>query len=685
MDDRFDLTDFWPEFEAEVRENVRQLEEGLLTLDQAPDSEARVHDLMRLAHTVKGAARLMTQEAIAARAAALEQALREVREGQRPVTPDLKAHLLDLLDDLSATLDAATPGGDIESAGDAHTTPAAGNGDTPSSPAPAPSAPAQPSLSPARVDSDRLDSLTVLGTVLHIQHMRLREIGRRLDASLIGEDGDGRGVSPAHPMRALAEDFHTVVEEMETSLRSLESALLDMRLVPFDVLAPVLRRVVRDAARSLGKRANLIIEGGHVHIDRQLVGPLQDVLIHLLRNALDHGIAAPEERQARGKTPVGTVRIRVRSEGNTVSIRVEDDGRGVDIARVRARAVERGLLLPSEAETLSERDALRLLFRPGFTTRDTVGTFSGQGVGLDAVATIVRRLGGEVDIESTRGEGTAIIIRVPTNLALSEVVIARVGPCAVAFPLTHVEAILPREETVFLDGGARRMVRWQDAPIPLLSMTALFDLPEEGDPGRHVLILRAGKQRAAVEGLTARDQVTLALRPLPPLLEGAPYVYGASILGDSSVIFVMSAEPLVRRAAEKEEPRARREREPERPPRVLVVDDGVTTRDMLRSALTAAGYEVLTAGDGEEALQVLSRAGPVDLIITDVQMPRVDGIALTRRLRSDPTWRDVPIIILTIQARPEDIRRGMEAGATAYLTKQDFEEGTLLETIERVL
>ena len=253
--------------------------------------------------------------------------------------------------------------------------------------------------------------------------------------------------------------------------------------------------------------------------------------------------------------------------------------------------------------------------------------------------------------------------------------------------MAQVEAVLPRKNAVFLVSGHRRRLKWEGVPVPVLSLRSLMGLPEQEHAGHHVVILRSSTRKAAVEGVTVRDQMTLALRPLPTLLKASPFVYGASILGDSSVVFVMAVEPLVRyvhvEAAQR--PSSRSQITTAHPPRVLVVDDGMTTRDLLRSALTAAGYEVLTAENGEEALRTLEREGRVDLIITDVQMPGVDGITLTRRLRTDPAWSDIPIIILTIQAHAEDIQRGLEAGASAYLTKQDFEEGTLLETIEQVL
>ncbi len=696
MDDFLDLAEFWPEFEAEVRDNLRRLEEGLLQLDEeTADSEA-LYDLMRAAHTIKGAARLMAQERIADLAARIEHALRDVLDGKTSFTDRLKQDLLTWLDDLSEAVDRARPPQAIEpsppEAPAAEPAPAEAPETPPVSTEEA-EMPARPALVPPRVDVAQLDTLTALGTVLHIQHMHLQEVRRQLAEQvqrLAREEKVQAALSAEaiRGLRGLHDRFRAALEEMALTLHSLETTLLDMRLVPFDVLVPVLRRVVRDAARHLGKEVHFEVEGAHIRIDRQLIGPLQDALIHLLRNALDHGIEPPEERRRAGKPTQGHVRVRVESRGGMVTIAVEDDGRGVDIARVREKALERGLVSAAEAATLGERDWLRLLFRPGFTTRGQVGTFSGQGVGLDAVAHVVQRLGGEVDLESTPGQGTTVLLRVPMNLALVDAVVVQVGPHRVAFPLAQVDAVLPQATTPLLTNGARQMVQWQERLVPVLSLAELFPALGGTPAGRHVLIVHSGRQHVALFGGTVVDQVTLALRSLPVLLERVPLVYGASILGDSSVVFLMAVEALVRRLHALTTTEASTEAETSaaaRPRRVLVVDDGATTREMLRTALESAGYEVLTAADGRQALDLLQREGTVDLVITDVQMPGMDGIALTRALRRHPAWRSIPIIILTIQSDPEDIRRGLEAGASAYLTKQHFDEGTLLETIEQVL
>ncbi len=692
MDD-LDLGAFWEEFEAEVKENLRQLEEGLLNLEEENDVTARVHDLMRLAHTIKGAARLMGQESIAAPAAELEHALRQLREGEAEVTSDYISHLLRLVDALYNNLDTPTPESEEETESEElpeTSQPAQSPTEKNSSPDDSLSTAApMHSLPPARISTKQLDELTALSTILHIQHMGLQTLSRDLRSILSQRNGREQSTEVGASLASALEHFHLrlqrLVDDIGTALYTLESSVLQMRLVPLSVLSPVLRRIVRDAAEGLNKRVKLVIEGEHTQIDKLLVGPLQDALIHLLRNAVDHGIESPDERRALGKPPVGEIRIKAIPQGNAISIVVEDDGRGVDIEKVKRLAVERGLLLPGEAESLSEHEALKLLFRPGFTTRSNVSTFSGQGVGLDAVATLVHRLGGTVDIESTPGRGTRVILSMPMNLALAEVLLIKVGPYPLAIPIARVEAVLAAQDVTLLSNGEHPMIRWGRTLLPVFSLAALFPPAPSAEEGQHILILKSGKDRVAASGGTVWQHITLALRPLPALLTLASYIYGASILGDGSVVFVVTVEALARSYQNLNVAKPAPPEKPASPTRILVVEDGVTTREMLHSALTAAGFEVLMANDGEEALRVLSQRQHVDAIITDIHMPRVDGITLIRRVRSDPVWNRIPIVVLSVHDNPEDIRLGMEAGATAYLTKQNFTEGSLLEVLDQIL
>ena len=695
--DEMDLGAFWEEFEAEVRENLRQLEEGLLNLEEEDERDARVHDLMRLAHTIKGAARLMSQESIAALAAELEHALRRLREGETEVTREYISHCLRLVDALYETLNAASSKNATRQTTDADTSPGHSPEGTkhnhliPPSPSDTTISPVS-SLPRSYISTKQLDELTALSTILHIQHMGLQTLSNDLKTLITtainnGEQERTESQQLASSLQRIYVRLQRLVEEIGTTLYTLESNVLQMRLVPFSILTPVLRRIVRDAAEGLNKRVKLIIEGERTQIDKLLVGPLQDALIHILRNAVDHGIEPADERRAIGKPPVGQIHIQAVPRGNSISIIVKDDGRGVNIEKVKRQAVERGLLLPGEAETLSEHETLKLLFRPGFTTRSKVSAFSGQGVGLDAVASLVQRLGGTVDIESVPDQGTTVTLNIPMNLALVDVLLVNVGPYSLAIPIARVKAVLAAKHVPLLGNGTQAMIQWKDTLIPAFSLLDLFPPLESTAKGQHILILQSGRHRVAALGGTVWQHVTLALRPLPALLAPSPFIYGVSILGDGTVVFVITVESLARAYQSHAilETSSGSIKSVPSHLRILVAEDGITTREMLQSALTAAGFRVLLAKDGEEALQILSREGYVDAIITDIHMPKVDGITLIRRIRSDPAWNKIPIIVLSIHDNPEDIRLGMEAGATAYLTKQNFTEGTLLEVLERVL
>ncbi len=689
--ENWDLADFWEEFEREVRDNLQRLEEGFLNLEDRPDDRELVNELMRLAHTVKGSARLMGVEDVAAPAAEMEALLRNVRDGQETISSDVITRLLHLLDTLRQAMRAAQS--DQQSDTWAAQEPSEG---TEQAPASIRETPITPSM-----DLRQTEELTALSTVLHVQHMRLREVYREFDrltrignvpAPLTGSSTVHASLKnkEAHQewfshLLNIHDALRTVVEDMELTLQTLEGEILRMRLVPFEVLLPVIRRTVRDVAQALGKRVQFQAEGAQTRIDRHLVGPLQDALIHLLRNAVDHGIESEEERIAQGKSPEGHITLRVETSGSMVLIHIEDDGRGIQVEKVRAKAIERGILSPEDAENFGEHELLQVLFHPGFTTRTQVTTFSGQGVGLNAVAEIVRRLGGDVEVHTQVHKGTRITLRVPLNIALVEALLVQVGDRVVALPVARVAALLRAAHTRILPLGEQQVIHWRDMLIPRVHLEALFPDLDSVD-GRHVIILRAAGRYVAATGGSVLEHTTLAMHPLPAVLYSSPYVYGASILGDGSVVYILAGDAIAYLNAQAQ-PNGRTEvveSESQKKRCVLVVDDGATTRELMRTILTAAGYEVLTAEDGEDALEKLAAAS-VDLVVTDIQMPHLDGISLIRRLRADSRWKNMPIIIVSIQSDPDDIQRGLEAGANAYLTKRDFEEGALLDVIERVL
>ncbi len=678
----WDLSAFWPEFEAEVQGHLETLEEGLLTLKDTPEPGPVLQELFRAAHTIKGAARMMGLEEMATTAAQAEELLRALHTDEQPITPELINQLLQLTDQMRQALTAHRPDATEASPPPPQGTPSSSPISTPATVMDRDTIQKADVLT---VRAEQVNHLTALSRYLHVQHMRLLTTCAQ-SQTLLSTDrskpSSGDGVAPEQWYR----EVRDILADMTITLQQLEGEVLNLRLVPFHLLRTTILRTVHEAAHALGKRVRCTIEGEDTLIDRDLLGPLQDVLTHLLRNAVDHGIEPPEERHRLGKPEDGHIVVSARLEHIEVQIQVKDDGRGIDHQRVLEKAVAQGLVSPADASRLSPDQILRLLFHPGLSTRQEVTMYSGHGVGLDVVATTVRRLGGTVDIQSTPQQGTTITLRLPLNLSLAQVLLLKVGPWSLGVLRSHVVGVLRTDQVHVLTGDDHPYLRWQEAVIPLLSLHRWYPTHE---PGQHVLIVRSRRGLIALTDGRVTDMLTLALYPLPPLLAGAPGVQAAAILGDGSVTFVLDIDTLLETPTAQVAVTAGGTPESTlttRPaPHVLVVDDVFLTRELLRSVLTAAGYRVTAVASGEEALHTLEHTEQVDVILTDVRMPGMDGITLTRRVKSHPRWQHIPVVILSADADPSTIQAGLEAGASAYLTKQDFQQGTLLETIERVL
>ncbi len=635
-------------------------------------------------------------------AKAVESHLRAVREGRATVTAEMISELLQQVDRLRYLLEAHKP--DATPAAETKEQPAEENERARQT---VPATETVVSTSPARTvyaptfTPERVDRLTSLSTVLHVQHMRLWEVYNRFDnlalvlervqgamtlATSHSEDTSPEVVELARQATALRDSLREAVEDTQMTLEELENEIVQLRLVPFGTLSSVLRRTVRDAARGLSKEVRLVIEGEETLIDREMLGPLQDALVHLLRNAVDHGIEAPEEREQAGKAREGTIIVRAAQRQGRVVVSVIDTGRGVDVAKVRTLAVERGLVSEEEARTLSDHDAAQLLFLPGFSTRSQVGAYSGQGVGLDAVADIVRRLGGDVYLEFVPGEGTEVHLVLPLNMALVDVLLVRVGNTRVALPLAEVKTILPAPKVSFLDVGNERVVRWGEHLVPVVSLAWLFG--EEGDLGEgHLVVFQTRQHLIALGGGQVCDHVTLALYPVPAVFARAPGVYGTSILGDGSIVFVLGTDvyDLIgrarRRTGSTASPRVGKLGDR---PRVLLVGHTLTTWEPLHTLLTSTGYEVIDADDASTALHILEQGQRVDAILVDVVSASTEGVPLVQQLRSHPRWCDIPVLAVVPEGEKALAQRVLDqVKVDACITRKELQDVTLASVLAK--
>ncbi len=475
-------------------------------------------------------------------------------------------------------------------------------------------------------------------------------------------------------------------------LAELHYELEQLSLQPLSILFGRFHRHVRDVTKMLGKQVRLVTEGDTLRLDRRVIQMLHDPLLHLVRNAIDHGIEPPHERLAQGKPAEGRITLSAYQVGDRAIIEVADDGAGIDTTRLVDAALRKKLITPEQAAQMSAREMLELIYLPGLSTSAMVGDLSGRGVGMDVVRATIKALHGYMSIYTQPGLGTRFVLEVPITLAMSRALIVRAGELYIALPAPVIDGLLEVGAAATSTVQGRRAVEFDGKPVPLVALQAALGLgPDctgdlDGPPRPAVVVRGTHGQRIAFAVDELVDQESIVTKPLPRLLGRLPCIAAATTLAMGEVAFLADTTALVDAALSSVSRRAHLDPVP-RPSRaarrVLVVDDSSTSRELERSILEAAGYTVETAVDGQQALERLGQQA-FDVVVCDVEMPHLDGFALTRAIRADARLQHLPVILVTSLERPEDRQRGMEAGAQAYITKGAFDQNTLLETVARL-
>ncbi|MFP4476268.1 MAG: response regulator [Desulfatibacillaceae bacterium] len=495
------------------------------------------------------------------------------------------------------------------------------------------------------------------------------------------------GVSELH--NSFAQDcdrLALITDELQDSVRRV-------RMLPVATVFDLYPRMVRDLARDKGKEVRLLIEGEETEVDRQVLDAMKDPLTHIIRNALDHGIDFPEDREAQDKPRRGTIRLKAAQQGGTIILEVSDDGKGIDTEKLKQVAVDRGVITAREAASLGRHDAMDLIFRSGLSTQSEITDISGRGVGLDVVRENIKQLQGLIQVNTEIGRGTTFTLTLPLTLATSQVLMVKVDGETVAVPTIAVDRILQIEPKRLGSIEGKPAVVVDGRPVPLISLGRVLELSSDGDTvveGQKIsiIVLGVAEKRLAfrVEGL--RDTQEVVIKNMGRQLSRVRYVAGATILGSGDVVIILNVSDLVKAAHETvgitTVSAAPAKAEIQRKNRVLVVDDSITTRTLEKNILESAGYQVLVAADGEEAWSLLQSDHP-DVVVSDVDMPRLNGFGLTEKVKADDRTRDIPVVLVTSLESPKDKLKGMEAGAEAYIVKGSFDQSELLETIERLI
>ncbi|MBT6642212.1 MAG: response regulator, partial [Planctomycetaceae bacterium] len=448
-------------------------------------------------------------------------------------------------------------------------------------------------------------------------------------------------------------------------------------------------RLVRDVSRQLHKQVRLIVRGEQTGVDRDILDKLEAPLSHLIRNALDHGMELPEERLQENKPANGTITIDAGHRAGSLTISITDDGRGVNLESLKRKIIDRELVTSTVAERLSEPELLEFLFLPGFSTRNKVTEISGRGVGLDVVQTMVKAVGGTVRITTQQGIQTCFTLQLPITMSVIRALLVDIGGEPYAFPLPRIDHILTcrREEIASVE--ARNYIEHDGNAIGLVHACDVFGvekLGHEEDRLSIVVVSDRGQQFGLVVNAFSGER-DLEVRPLDSRLGKVPNISSASLLENGDPVLIVDIEDLVRSIDSLLTGRgispidaAREELEAGQAKRILVVDDSITVRELERQLLYSRGYEVDVAVDGMDGWNAF-RSTPYDLVVTDVDMPRMDGIGLVTLIKTDAQRSHVPVVIVSYKDREEDRLRGLDAGANRYLTKSSFQDDTFLETV----
>jgi len=729
-------------FGVELAERTRSINALILQLERVDGDEA-LGPLARQLHSLKGAARAVGARSIEQVAHSAEGAILGLRDGARPDQAWFDA-LHSAIDSLSAL--QMEPASDMSRVilDLVAVTP-----DTPSpEPIPigavrdaAPHAPTpvgQPAerieQNSVRVSLGKLDTLLTESGELSVTQLRiserlndLRGLQRQLERwqrdwsktrparARLRRDRDQSNARDGEALFRLVEqsdqEIHAILQrtrELASELSqntaqlavvagAISQEVMAIRLLPAGTVFMPLERLVRDLSRQTGKEMRLALSGTDTEIDRRILDGLRDPLMHMVRNSVDHGIELPHERQQASKPSYGTLHLSATQRGDRVQITIEDDGRGLDVDAIRATALRRNVLSAERADQMDEASLFELIFSPGFSTKTTVSEISGRGVGMDVVREHVDRLGGEISVRTTPGAGTCFTITVPLTLATTRVLLVGDGGQIYAVPSSGIERTgrVRTSDMHRLEG--RRAMQIDGRSVPVVELADVLQRSKSdttalaADDWRPFILLPQGDRAVAL--LTDRliDETEVVVKALGAPLARVRHVGGAAVLGTGAVVVILNPADLIKSSLGNIEaaPRTRVSGAPATHAvatrrHVLVVDDSVMTRTLERTILEAAGYSVVVAADGAQALDLLNEH-QIDAIVSDVEMPRMDGLALTSAVRQDERWRHLPIVLVTSLDSPEQVERGAAAGADAYIVKGRFDQNDLLQTIGRLL
>lgn len=735
-----DITKFIGRFIDEAREQISHMDDGFKALESGQSNNELINSLFRAAHTLKGSSRMLKLLPISDTAHSMEDVLSALRDQSITLDDSLVGVLYQALDSLSdltehlaehrdphalppanqalcAQLQALAQGQADAAPADsaaapAQETPTPNPASTPAAQTAAPlltespqsaeppaterAEPVLRSADSVRLKLDNLDQLVKLMSEITISHAGLRELvhaGQQLR--------DTWQQQPSDPelANALFERYEhmyfklrDIVGAQESLIYSVHEQSLGLRMLPLSQVFDPARKLVRDLARELDKSVDMQVTGDHIELDRQLIEQITEPIQHVLRNALDHGMETPEQRLAAGKPAKGLMHISAQQDGGWVVLDITDDGAGINLDKVREKILRQQLLTADELANKSEHELNHLVFLPGFSTSSIITELSGRGVGLDVVKRCVDELHGQVAVYSQAGKGTTFRFRLPTSLAMMRVLLVEVAGHYVGVTAQYVVELTRIQPDSIIKIAERNVFVMRNEFVPIFDLGQLLKLPERRQSQRAddaarpllLLIVRVQQEKIALQINRLVDERDLVIKQLPAHLAGNPMIAGMVNHGYQTLVSLINVPHVLALAQHSRDKSAQQSHQPAARQHILVVDDSLNTREIEKDMLEAWGYQVTLAEDGQEGLNK-ARAGDFDAVLTDVEMPIMDGFTLTSHLRQEERYKNCPIIIITSREKESDRRRGIEVGADAYIVKGSFDQNNLIDTLRLLL
>lgn len=724
-------------FKTEADEHLQALSKGLLELEKNPGKIELIHHLMRSAHTIKGAARMLDLEEIGAISHRMEDLFKAIEDGKVKLSPPIIDLLLEGTDSIKEIIDALFQGQSTtvnanemaerlrsitegkkpeekkrvkaaskkvkktppEEAARRQERPPEKKEDREAMPTPQ-------IIETIRVSLKKVDNLHNLVGELILNREKLLEKAPRLrnlleTATFLSQNGKDR-TDNQDKQKAFVTDFQQFFEDLSQDLlemsqlsRQIQGETLELRLLPAGEVFEEFYRTVRDESKRQKKEVRLEIEGKETELDKRLLDGIKPALIHIIRNSIDHGIEEPAVRVNKGKPPTGTITLRASHQGNNVSIEIIDDGMGLDIKKIKAGAASRGIIPEKEAESLSNEEAVYLILEHGFTTRESVTDLSGRGVGMDVVRETVERLRGTVTIQSEPHQYTKFVLTFPLTLLIMRALRVTAAGQNFAIPLSSVREVVGISPADLTTEGGKEVVNLRGEAVPILRLNDILNLPAADNPAavakKKRLSVIICKFREQILGLMV-DQyfsgIDIVVKNLGSFLKGVICLSGATISGDGTPILILNIADIFPRAKTISSPGLKavveEEKREKKKQSILVVDDALTTRTLEKNILESSGYEVDIAISGEDALEMVAKKS-YDLVVTDVDMPGISGFDLIRRLKREERYKEIPVIIVSGLSKPEHQREGIKVGAQAYIVKSSFDQDSLVEVIRSLI